>query len=78
MFELLGTVCSRFLSDLVEYLNQKQRNIYKNKNSKKKKFECSNCWGLQVAASSRLRLFPQTHTATLANGRIFYKFKIIG
>ena len=34
--------------------------------------------GLQVAASSRLRLFPQTNTATLANGRILYKFKIIG
>ena len=78
MFELLGAAGSRFLSDLVEYLNQKQRNIYKNKNPKKKKFECSNCSGLQVAASSRLRLFPQTHTATLANGRIFYKFKIIG
>ena len=78
MFELLRAAGSRFLSDLVEYLNQKQRNIYKNKNSKKKKFECWNCSGLQVAASSRLRLFPQTHTATLANGRIFYKFKIIG
>ena len=37
MFELLGAAGSRFLSDLVEYLNQKQRNIYKNKKSKKKK-----------------------------------------
>ena len=71
MFELLGAAGSRFLSDLVEYLNQKQRNIYKNKNSKKKKFECSNCSGLQVAASSLI-----WWNILIKNKEIFTKTKI--
>ena len=71
MLELLGAAGSRFLSDLVEYLNQKQRNIYKNKNSKKKKFECSNCSGLQVAASSLI-----WWNILIKNKEIFTKTKI--